>query len=316
MRECILEKSLICVRDVARYVFHCLMILYLTVSCLQPFSDSSSLARHRRIHSGKRPYKCPYANCQKTFTRRTTLTRHQNHHSGTLEQAQAETNALLSQSNSQPQSAHSSYSDGTSRQSANSPIATSSISPPQDVAAIQNMQKQSAEYSYMPHQTQPHPSQMRNDYHAGTRRTQTQYEHSPVANYNSTTHHRNVMSDHSARFTPNQPSETSIVGSVGVSASSHMPGMTWPTNPGAMQNPVNMESYTYQDQQFNPMYYQDGSIRRPQSTEPQDSAYGMPMRSMNPNLPSGNMHNMPADWSNMSMHIPHDPNKPDRVTYT
>ena len=65
--------------------------------CRQPFGDSSSLARHRRIHSGKRPYKCPYANCQKTFTRRTTLTRHKNHHSGTLEEAAAQTEASLRQ---------------------------------------------------------------------------------------------------------------------------------------------------------------------------------------------------------------------------
>lgn len=62
---------------------------------MQPFSDSSSLARHRRIHSGKRPYKCPYADCQKTFTRRTTLTRHQNHHTGTIEESVAATAAAL-----------------------------------------------------------------------------------------------------------------------------------------------------------------------------------------------------------------------------
>ncbi len=43
----------------------------------QHFDDSSSLAKHRKIHSGKRPYKCPSADCQRTFTRRTTLTRHQ-----------------------------------------------------------------------------------------------------------------------------------------------------------------------------------------------------------------------------------------------
>lgn len=64
----------------------------------QPFSDSSSLARHRRTHTGNRPYKCPYADCQKTFTRRTTLTRHQNHHSGTIEEAAIATAAALAAS--------------------------------------------------------------------------------------------------------------------------------------------------------------------------------------------------------------------------
>lgn len=62
---------------------------------LQSFSDSSSLARHRRTHSGNRPYQCPYANCQKTFTRRTTLTRHKNQHVGTIEEAAAATAAAL-----------------------------------------------------------------------------------------------------------------------------------------------------------------------------------------------------------------------------
>lgn len=61
----------------------------------QSFSDSSSLARHRRTHSGNRPYQCPYANCQKTFTRRTTLTRHKNSHVGTIEEAAAATAAAL-----------------------------------------------------------------------------------------------------------------------------------------------------------------------------------------------------------------------------
>jgi hypothetical protein len=65
---------------------------------VQKFGDSSSLARHRRTHSGKRPYKCPFADCQKTFTRRTTLTRHQNHHTGTIEEAAAATAAALAAS--------------------------------------------------------------------------------------------------------------------------------------------------------------------------------------------------------------------------
>ena len=83
---------------------------------IQAFSDSSSLARHRRIHSGTRPYRCEYANCQKTFTRRTTLTRHQNHHVGTtLEQAAAEVSAVLAAG--RPRSANRYSSDNSSLES-------------------------------------------------------------------------------------------------------------------------------------------------------------------------------------------------------
>ncbi|KAI1913505.1 hypothetical protein LOZ53_002438 [Ophidiomyces ophidiicola] len=38
---------------------------------------SSSLARHRRIHTGKRPYKCLEPACERSFCRKTTLTKHQ-----------------------------------------------------------------------------------------------------------------------------------------------------------------------------------------------------------------------------------------------
>ncbi|KAJ2970559.1 hypothetical protein NQ176_g8132 [Zarea fungicola] len=38
---------------------------------------SSSLARHRRIHTGKRPYKCAHDGCLKSFCRRATMAKHQ-----------------------------------------------------------------------------------------------------------------------------------------------------------------------------------------------------------------------------------------------
>lgn len=44
--------------------------------CNKSFSDSSSLARHRRTHTGKRPYRCPFDNCSKSFVRKTILTKH------------------------------------------------------------------------------------------------------------------------------------------------------------------------------------------------------------------------------------------------
>ncbi|KAG0319258.1 hypothetical protein BGZ97_002492 [Linnemannia gamsii] len=44
--------------------------------CQKRFSDSSSLARHRRIHTGKRPYKCLVLFCNKSFCRKTTLIKH------------------------------------------------------------------------------------------------------------------------------------------------------------------------------------------------------------------------------------------------
>src|SRR3954467_12325518 len=115
----------------------------------KPFSDSSSLARHRRIHSGKRPYKCPYADCQKTFTRRTTLTRHQNHHSGTIEEAAAATAAALAASKAKhvPQA----RSDGDHLSNHGSPMTTPSpahrpmsMSPSMDMSGSGGMNRHPA----------------------------------------------------------------------------------------------------------------------------------------------------------------------------
>jgi len=64
---------------------------------VQPFSDSSSLARHRRTHTGVRPYRCDFPGCGKDFTRKTTLSRHRQQHS-TKGHVPARVNSVAAQS--------------------------------------------------------------------------------------------------------------------------------------------------------------------------------------------------------------------------
>ena len=143
-------------KDVARYVPFSQASIDSFDRPPQPFSDSSSLARHRRIHSGKRPYKCPFADCQKTFTRRTTLTRHQNHHTGTVEEAAVATaRALASRGPSNGQRRESNgttYSDSGSQLSVSIGTPTSernfSLSPSADVPGVPALTPQSSTIAY------------------------------------------------------------------------------------------------------------------------------------------------------------------------
>ncbi|KAI9151744.1 zinc finger protein [Paramyrothecium foliicola] len=140
--------------------------LQLLTCTSQPFSDSSSLARHRRTHSGKRPYKCPYADCQKTFTRRTTLTRHQNHHSGTIEEAAAATAAALAASKSKVVGQARSESDHMS--SHGSPLMTTpspaqrtmSMSPSMDLSGANGIPRHAGDFQYLS-QNSPLPPHLR-----------------------------------------------------------------------------------------------------------------------------------------------------------
>lgn len=135
------------------------------------------MARHRRIHSGKRPYKCPYADCQKTFTRRTTLTRHQNHHTGTIEDAARATAAVLARGASSQMGRLASRpprSDGFSNAGsdhAGSPLSTPSpgqrtmsLSPASELAAInQQIQQQHHQHPFSLPNSSSLPVHLRND---------------------------------------------------------------------------------------------------------------------------------------------------------
>ncbi|THH10182.1 hypothetical protein EW145_g1491 [Phellinidium pouzarii] len=56
-----------------------------TSTCTHKREATCILARHRRTHTGKRPYRCEVPHCEKMFTRRTTLTTHMRLHDPTWE---------------------------------------------------------------------------------------------------------------------------------------------------------------------------------------------------------------------------------------
>lgn len=251
---------------------------------MQPFSDSSSLARHRRIHSGKRPYKCPYADCQKTFTRRTTLTRHQNHHTGTIEDAAAATAAALASRASAP--SRSARSDAEDYSETASPLNTPSpndrplsLSPAAGMPAgvVPGMHRQASDYAYMGNMNVP--PHLRNEMPQPSPRA------SPALtsqSYTSTaSNSRPAITSHPSGYGPppilEPPASANHNQSGGTSSatgSPHMSAVGWQSpSQQALPSPgPGDSSYVYPEPQYGHpqqnMYYQNNNIRRPNSTEP------------------------------------------------
>lgn len=258
----------------------------------QPFSDSSSLARHRRIHSGKRPYKCPYADCQKTFTRRTTLTRHQNHHTGTIEESEAATAAALASRVSMPSGRSRGSDDEDYSGDGKSPIPQSerpaSVSPAGGMNGVPQLSRQTSDYymNAMNGGMAAVPAHIRTEMNPATSRAPSpaQY-HMSVGNQQQRP--QLTSNPSGSGYNPPQILEPPTTNGQQQSGSgNNSPHMNAAL--GGWQSPHNgmpatqQAEYTYADANGTygvnaaQMYYQQANVQRPHSTGPMD--YHGPMR--------------------------------------
>ena len=253
---------------------------------MQPFSDSSSLARHRRIHSGKRPYKCPYADCQKTFTRRTTLTRHQNHHTGTVEEAARATAAALA--NHTPETRQRMESDGATYSEPGSAISTPSslqetmsLSPNTDIPVIPPLSRMASDFSHTSNSSLP--PHLRTDIPQSSARSSPSMVSPSSTTFPARPHHRPSLTSVPSGYGPppvlEPPTHHDRRQSGGsASGSPHLGAIGWqPPAHQALHSPSHMspshaEHFIYPEPPYNPnpaphLYYPSSNIRRPRSSE-------------------------------------------------
>ena len=251
------------------------------------------MARHRRIHSGKRPYRCPYADCQKTFTRRTTLTRHQNHHTGTVEEASAATAAALAsrppigRPGRPPRSEGGEYSQHGSPLSTPSPgPRTMSLSPSAALPSIPHLHRHHSDYSYM--STGSLPPHLRTDLRQSSPRSSPTAP-APLLALGGGGGRHTIHTSHPISYGPpptlEPPTNRDPRQAGSANGSPHMTTVGWqsPSQTG-LASPSHADTYVYQDQ-FGPaalasthLYYPDSNLRRPPSTDPQVEGYELKHR--------------------------------------
>ena len=245
----------------------------------KPFSDSSSLARHRRIHSGKRPYKCPYADCQKTFTRRTTLTRHQNHHTGTIEESEAATAAALASRASMANRRGSDEEGDFGSTDGKSPMPQQgdrppSVSPAMGMNGVNGVQRTNSDY-YMNAMNggMAVPAHLRTEMQPSPRAQSPAQYPMPV---NGQQHRPSLTSNPSSNYNPPQileptPSNGQQQNGSGGNSPHLGNSMGWQSPHNGMNGTSQAEYYPDPNAGYavnTQMYYQNQGIQRPHSTGP------------------------------------------------
>jgi hypothetical protein len=204
----------------------------------------------------------------------------------------------------------SSVSAPSSRRSTASPTEdTVSPSPGQDLPPLIKMERSVSDYGYLPHNSSL-PPHMRNDFQQQpSPRSTPSMNGLQLANFTSAPQQQASPTSHPAAYGPPQPLEPPANGIASGSASPHMSALGWGSPRHVSLPSPSLGNYDYPDPGFggSAIYYSQGPIRRPQSTEPED--YGIRPRGSHAAALANHVP-VTADWSSMPMNL-HD-GRPER----
>jgi hypothetical protein len=150
---------------------------------------------------------------------------------------------------------------------------TLSVSPGAELAPMTSTQRSGSD-GYLP---QPSlPPHLRHDFSTQfSPRSTPSLSGPPLSSFTSNPQSKPSPTSHPNAYGPPQPLEPPANGTISGSASPHMGPLSWGSpNHGTLPSPSALGNYDYPDTPFggSALYY-PGSIRRPQSTEPED--YGI-----------------------------------------